>query len=100
MAKGGNSVTHGTSGRIGKTMVFKTYKDKTVISKYPDMSNVKTSKAQKNRRKLFAEAVAYAKNKMSDPVLKEQYTKKFEKKGRTAYHALIQEYFQAMKEKD
>jgi hypothetical protein len=81
-------------GHIGKEVVFKRYKKKTVVSKFPDMSNIKPTASQKKRRKLFANAVAYAKKKMSDREVKNEYTKKWRKKGRTAYHALIKEYFQ------
>ncbi len=34
-------LTHGLKGQIGKQLVFKQYGKKTVVSRYPDMSNVK-----------------------------------------------------------
>ncbi len=61
MARAGkNSALNAISGQLGKQLVFKQYRDKIVISKYPDMDGVKPSRKQKNGRNLFKEAVAYA----------------------------------------
>ena len=38
-------------GQIGKQIVVKQYGNKTVITKYPDMSGIKPSKLQKVKRK-------------------------------------------------
>ena len=78
-------------GQIGKQIVVKRYGTKTVITAYPDMSNVKPTKLQKKKRKIFAEAVAYAQAINNDPVRKAQYKKKL-KKGQTVYHYAIKEY--------
>jgi hypothetical protein len=48
-----NALLKGFSGAIGKQIVVKQYGDKTVISKYPDMSGVKASPNQKKRRSVF-----------------------------------------------
>ncbi len=37
------------SGTIGKQLVVKQYVDKTVVSKYPDMSRVKARERQKQK---------------------------------------------------
>jgi hypothetical protein len=63
-------------GQIGKQFVVKQYGKKTVITAYPDMSNVKPSKAQKVKRKRFAETVAYAQSILHDPVKKKAYALK------------------------
>ena len=78
-------------GQIGKQFVVKQYGKKTVITKYPDMSNVKPSKAQKANQKVFAKAVAYAQGILHDPVKKKAYASKL-KKGASVYHAAIKEF--------
>jgi len=78
-------------GQIGKQLVVKQYGKKTVITAYPDMSNIKPSKAQKAKRKRFAEAVAYAQSILHDPVKKKAYALKL-KKGQSVYHAAIKEW--------
>jgi hemoglobin-like flavoprotein len=78
-------------GQIGKQIVVKQYGNKTVITAYPDMSHVKPSKQQKQQRKLFAAAIAYAQSIVHDPVRKEAYAKKL-KKGVRVYNAAIREY--------
>ena len=92
MAKSGNSLLlHDVRGQTGKQIVVKKYGRKTVISAYPDMSNVKPSKLQKIKRKSFAMAVAYAKAINNDPVKKALYKKKI-KKGQRVFNYAIKEY--------
>ena len=92
MADASNSfLLQGTSGAIGKQVVAKHYGKRTVLSKYPDMSGIKPSKAQKAKRSLFAKAVAYAQKINNSASLKEAYKKKV-KKGKTVYHTAIKEY--------
>jgi hypothetical protein len=86
-----NLITRGLKGQLGKELVFKQYGKKTVVSRYPDMSHVKPSTLQKEKRSRFAEAVAYAQRINNDPVLKAQYKKKVKKK-QTVYHYALQEY--------
>ncbi len=71
-----NALIKGLSGRIGKSIVFKTYGNVTVVSAYPDMSNVKLSAKQKTENKKFKEAMAYAKSQMADPTAKALYKAK------------------------
>lgn len=92
MANSNNSILlHRMRGQIGKQIVVKQYGNKTVITRYPDMQNIKPSKQQKKRRSRFADAVAYAKAILLDPVKKAAYTKKV-KKGQTVYHFAIKEF--------
>jgi hypothetical protein len=79
-------------GQIGKQFVVKQYGNKTVITAYPDMSNVKPSKAQKANRKEFAKAVAYAQSILHDPVKKKAYAAKLPK-GASVYHAAMKEFW-------
>ncbi len=90
-----NLLLHNVSGQIGKQLVVKRYGNKTVITAYPDMSKVKPSKMQKAKRKVFAEAVAYAQAINNDTVKKAAYKKKV-KKGQTVYHYAIREYLRKL----
>ncbi|XVJ67151.1 MAG: hypothetical protein HEQ40_13655 [Lacibacter sp.] len=87
-----NLIIRGLKGQVGKQLVFKQYGNKTVVTRYPDMSLVKPSAAQKEKRKGFAAAVAYARGITNDPVLKALYQQKV-KKGQRVYHYAIQEFF-------
>jgi len=86
-----NMLLNQVSGQFGKQVVVKRYGNKTVITSYPDMSNIKPSKEQKKKRKVFAEAVAYAQQINNDPEKKALYKKKL-KKGQTVYNYAIKEY--------
>ena len=78
-------------GAIGKQIVVKQYGNKTVITAYPDMSKVKPSKLQRQKRKQFAAAIDYARSIIRDPVKKAAYAKKL-KKGARVYNAAIKEF--------
>ena len=58
----------GLSGKMGD-VVFRTNRKtgRTIMSKVPDMTKVKWSKAQKAQRRRFKKAVAYAKSAMTQP---------------------------------
>jgi hypothetical protein len=62
-----------------------------VVTAYPDMSNVKPSKLQKQKRKKVAEAVEYARSIINDPLQKVAYAKKL-KRGARVYNAAIKEF--------
>ena len=55
------SVLAALSGSIGKEIVFKRYGNKTVVSRYPDMSRVKATERQRQQRHEMRLANAYAK---------------------------------------
>ena len=63
------------NSKIGD-IVIKQYGDKTVVSKYPDMSNIIPSDSQKQKRSRFAEAVAYAKTINNSPILRNDLLKR------------------------
>lgn len=94
MAYTTSTLASGLSGHIGKQLVFKRYAHKTVVTRYPDMSRVKPSAMQKEKRKVFAEAVAYAKAINNDPVRKAAYLAKVPK-GKTVYQFALKEYLKA-----
>ena len=91
MAKLGNFLLRGAQGQLGKQIVFKKYGNKTIVTKYPDMSNIKPSAAQKAKRSLFAKAVQYAQAINNNPIKKAAYKKKV-KKGQSVYHYALKEF--------
>jgi len=97
MARSQSMLYKEMQGRLGKDLVIKQYGKKTVVSNYPDMSNVKPSKEQKNKRKLFAKAVAYAREIINDPAKRTAFQKLIKKKGQTVYHFAISEFYRKQK---
>ncbi len=87
----GNFILKGMRGKIGKELVIKQYGSKTVVTKYPDMSNVKPSDLQTNQRIRFADAVAYAKAINNNPEQKAAYQKKV-KQRESVYQYAIKEF--------
>ena len=78
-------------GAIGKQLVVKQYKTKTVVAKFPDMHFMKKSKLQGLYQQRFARAVAYAQSILRKPEKKKDYAKTL-KKGMSVYQAAIREY--------
>lgn len=97
MARVISSLLPGISGAVGKQFVFKQYKGKTIVTKYPDMTNIKPSERQKERQKVFKEAVAYAKAVNRDPEKKAFYQTKL-KPGETVYRYALKEYLKINQE--
>ena len=87
-----NTILHALRGKIGNQIVVKQYGDKTVITKYPDMSHLKPTPLQQKYRNDFAEAVAYARKINNNPREKEKYLEKIEA-GDTVYHYAMREFF-------
>lgn len=85
------------SGTIGKEVVFKRYKDKTVVSKYPDMTKVKPSARQKQERSFFREATAFAQLINRHPQLRALYAAEL-LPGETVFHRVKKEYLNRFKE--
>ncbi|ULQ52382.1 hypothetical protein [Flavihumibacter fluvii] len=97
MAKNNNNMlTRNYSGKVGKEFVFKDYKDETLLTKYPDRSNVRLSLLQRESNGTFSKAVAHAKAVLADPVRSEELKKQLKSRKKTAkqsvYHASIQQY--------
>lgn len=76
--------------------MVKQYKDKTVVSKYPDMSKVKPSALQKKNRNRMKEAIAYAQSILYDVKKKAAYQKKIGK-DKSVYREAIKEYLKEKK---
>jgi hypothetical protein len=90
------SLFNALQGTIGKEIVFKRYADKTVVSKYPDMSKVKTTKRQRAQRDLLKEANAYASTVLRDVELRKKFEKKL-KAGESVFHKAKKEFFERQK---
>jgi hypothetical protein len=54
------------SGKVGN-IILRVVGNRSIISKYPDFTNVKWSKAQKANRKRFGDGMRYARKAFKDP---------------------------------
>ena len=78
-------------GHIDKKIVVRQYSGRrTVLSAYPDMTNIKPSDNQKKQRLSFKKAQAFAKQYLSDPERKAYYKEKC-KPGQRPHNVLISE---------
>ena len=93
MAVSDNLLLKELSGQIGKELVFKQYGDKTVVSKYPDMSRRKLSPAQRQVNETMAEANYEARRILADEGLRNAAQVRLNVKRNKLYTALIKEYF-------
>lgn len=89
-----NLFTDGTTGAVGKQIVYKKINGKTFMSKYPDMSGVEYNRTQIGYQKLFAQAIEYAKGVLKDPVRSAAYSKKMQNdkrhRDKSIYHFALQ----------
>ena len=83
------------SGAVDKSFVVKQYKDKTVITAYPDRSKVVFAPSQVKTQKDFARAVAFAQSIIRDPVKKAAYKVK---KGEKVFNRAIKDYIAGLTE--
>lgn len=79
-------------GRFNDHLVIRQYPSygTTVLSAFPDMSNIKPSEGQKAQRLSFREAQAQAKQRLADPAVKAFY-KSLCKPGQRPHNVLISE---------
>jgi hypothetical protein len=78
-------------GALGRVLVFKRYKGKTIVTRYPDMSGIEPSEKQKAKRQKFKKAIAFALDILRNPVTRAEYAQKAGRR-RTAYHYAIKEF--------
>lgn len=93
MAISENFLLKKLSGHIGKQIVFKQYGDKTVVSKYPDMSNRKLSPKQLRINEIMEEANDQAKGILANEELRNAAQVRLNVTRNKLYRALIKEYF-------
>ena len=80
------------NNRLGD-IVIKKYGDKTVVSKYPDMSNIIPSDSQKEKRSRFADAVSYAKTINRSEILRTDFLKRVGD-VKSVYQSALKEFLQ------
>ena len=93
MAISENLLLKKLSGHLGKQIVFKQYGDKTVVSKYPDMSRRKLSPKQLRINEIMEEANENAKRIMGNDVLRNEAQIRLNVTSNKLYTSLIKEYF-------
>lgn len=64
-----------------------------IVTKKPDMSKVKWSKAQKQQRKRFKVGVAAVQAALKEPKVRLNYERKAKKQGKRAWDLAMSEYF-------
>ena len=96
-----NSLVNGASGTVAGDIVFKTYYDKTVISKKPDMSKRVLSDKQKKMTRLMKAANAYASwfYQSEEEKVKARIRLKLPA-HKSLFHALVKEWMEKEKAKD
>ena len=78
MAKNNNNIViNNISGSIGKQIVIKKFKAGTIVTKFPDMSNIIPTEEQKKKRTKFADAVAFAKQINNNPAEHKKWKKDY-----------------------
>ena len=80
------------NNRVGD-IVIKKYGDKTVVSKFPDMSNIIPSEAQVEKRSRFAEGVSYAKTINNSEILRKDFLKRVGD-VKSVYQSALKEFLQ------
>jgi len=80
-------------GRLGNYVFRRTHTGEVILSKVPDMSKVKWSKAQKEHRQRFKKAIAYARAAMAEPKVRAVYEKMAAKIGKRPFDMAVSDYF-------
>jgi hypothetical protein len=93
MASSNSFLLSKLSGHLGKQIVFKQYGDKTVVSKYPDMSRRKVTKKQLRNMALMEDSHYYAKKIVANESLRNAALLRLNVTRNKLYTSLIKEYF-------
>jgi len=96
MAISENFLLKKLSGHLGKEIVFKQYGDKTVVTKYPDMSKRVPSPAQLRVNEIMREANYEAKSILASEALRNAAQVRLNVTRNKLYTALIKEYFKGI----
>ncbi len=89
-----NPIIEGLRGKLGKMLVFRQRKGKTVVSVMPQKTNKPPSPAQVTRRTKFKLAVQYAQSVMQNPEASAWYTVRLGT-HQSIYHAALSDYLHA-----
>jgi hypothetical protein len=87
------------SGQLNKELVFKQYGDKTVVTKYPDMSKRTLSAKQIQMQERMEEANYSAKSIMADDEQRQAAQVRLNVTRNKLYTALIKEFFKIQTER-
>ncbi len=79
-------------GRLGDYVFRRSPDGQLILSKVPDMSGVKWSKAQQAYRQRFKRAITYAKAAMADPKVHAIYKKMAAKKNKHPFRMAVSDY--------
>ena len=85
-----NVITRGFRGKIGN-LIFRMWGKKTVVSSAPSYKTLKWSKAQKENRRRFHDAMTWARQAMEDPEKRLYYQKKA-KKMQTPWNVAVADF--------
>jgi hypothetical protein len=80
-------------GTMYEVVFKKSSRGNTIVTKRPDMSNVKWSKAQKGNWSRMEQANDYAKTAMADPKVRLIYEKRAVKEHRVPYRLAVSDYY-------
>ena len=80
-------------GTLYDVVFKKSPKGKLIVTKRPDMSKVKWSKAQKNQRQRMAQASQYAKAAMADAEVRAIYEEMAVRENKRPYYVALSDYF-------
>ena len=80
-------------GKLGNAVFRLSHTGELSMTKLPDMSKVKWSKAQKEHRQRFKEAVAYARAAMADEKVRAKYAKEAKKLDKRPFDMAVSDYF-------
>ncbi len=88
-----NPLVQRAQGKMGNIVFRLAHTGEMTITKLPDMSNVKWSKAQKAHRQRFKKAVAYAQAAMAEPKARALYEKEAAKQHKRPFDMAVSDYF-------
>ena len=88
-----NPMIKSTSGRLGDAVFRRSHTGEMSLIKLADMSQVKWSKAQKEHRQRFKQAVAYAKAAMAEPKVRAIYEKSAKKQKKRPFDMAVSDFF-------
>jgi len=86
-----NVLTRYYRGKVGD-LIYRIVGGKTVVSRLPDYSERKWTKAQKANRRRFRKAMDYARDVLKDPVMVLFYKKKIRRKNQSVWNMAVSDY--------
>jgi len=88
-----NPTVRRIQGKLGNAVFRLSHTGELSMTKLPDMSKVKWSKAQKEHRQRFKLAVAYARSAMADEKVRLKYEKIAKKMHKRPFDMAVSDYF-------